>query len=92
MSKRVSERRRQRRIGWRRAGRIVSLTGEAGVDCIVLDISVRGARLMVSIPELVPDYFKLDYGSKTSIPKCRVRWRDGHEFGIEFFGRSRPAN
>jgi hypothetical protein len=69
MYKFASDKRKQRRIGWKRPGRILLLAGGASIDCMVMDISVGGARILVSIPEIVPDYFKLDYGS-SAIPEC----------------------
>jgi hypothetical protein len=74
-----------RRIGLGRPGAISSLAGHSVANCVVLDISVNGARLVVSSPDVIPDYFRLNYGAKTVMPKCRVRWRNGTELGVEFF-------
>jgi hypothetical protein len=79
------EKRRSRRIDLNRAGEISSLTGQSVVGCLVLDISASGARLMVATPDVVPDYFRLNYGSESVKPKCRVRWRNDNEIGVEFF-------
>jgi hypothetical protein len=40
---------------------------------VVRDISASGARLEVALPEVLPDYFRLDRGSNVK-PECRVRW------------------
>jgi len=79
------EKRRTRRIDLKRQGKISSLAGHSVAECIVVDISETGARLAVRIPEVVPDYFRLNYGAKSITPKCRVRWRRGKELGVEFF-------
>jgi PilZ domain len=75
--------RKHKRTAWNRPGVIFSLTGEHIIDCLVKDISAGGARLWVSVEEVVPDYFRLDYGAKLQ-PKCSVRWRRATEIGIRF--------
>ena len=54
-------------------------------DCVVKDISITGALVIVAVPEIIPDYFKLDFGDKKVQPKCRVRWRRDNEMGVEFY-------
>jgi hypothetical protein len=51
----------------------------------VKDISAGGARLIVPAVEVMPDFFRLDYGVEGLTPKCRVRWREGNEIGVQFF-------
>jgi hypothetical protein len=63
---------RQRRLEWERPGTISTLFGSFIVNCIVRDISPGGARLRVPVPEVLPDYFKLDYGDPDVKPKCVV--------------------
>jgi hypothetical protein len=77
--------RKHKRIAWNRQGKISSLTGHFISDCLVKDISPGGACLVVPVAEVVPDYFRLNYGSEDLAPKCRVRWRNGDEMGVEFF-------
>ena len=79
--------RKSARLEWNRSSEILSLTGVPIIDCIVKDISVTGARVMVEVPEVLPDYFKLrvDADEIALFPNCRVRWRAGNEVGIEFF-------
>jgi hypothetical protein len=73
---------------WNRPGVILSLDGrQCIIDCLVKDISAGGARLWVAIKEIVPDYFRLDYGSKVQ-PRCSVRWRRGQEIGLKFLPRA----
>jgi hypothetical protein len=80
--------RRYKRTEWKRPGQIISLVGQPIINCIVQDISAAGARLAVPVPDVVPDYFVLHYGSEQVKPKCRVRWRHGNELGVEFYTRS----
>jgi hypothetical protein len=77
--------RRHARVPWNRPGELSSLTGNFISNCFVRDISAGGARLVVPGADVVPDYFRLDYGVEGLRPKCRVRWRDGNEIGVQFY-------
>lgn len=77
--------RKHTRVAWNRQGEVSSLTGHFICACFVRDISPAGARLIVP-SEVVPDYFRLNYGFEGLTPKCRVRWRDGNQMGVQFFG------
>jgi len=81
------EKRKSKRVERNTSAALVSVLGTAITDCVLKDISATGARLAVEVPEVVPDYFFLkieEHGQQLS-PKCRVRWRIGNEFGVEFF-------
>ena len=65
-----------------------ALTGNHIINCVVKDISVGGARLLAPVSEVVPDYFRLNYGSAKE-PKCSVRWRQGSELGVAFMLRKK---
>ncbi len=79
------ELRSHERIEWNRLGKITSLAGHSICDCWVKDISGNGAHLLVLMMQLVPDYFRLNYGVQKIEPKCRVRSREGNELDVEFF-------
>ena len=57
-------------------------------ECIVTDISERGARLYSDID--MPETFTLALsGEGAEVRKeCRVVWRLGGELGVEFTGRT----
>jgi hypothetical protein len=78
------EQRKEKRIVWDRPGAISSLVGKHIINCIVKDISPRGARPLVPMPEVLPDYFRLDYGDQAVQPKCAIRWRKGNKAGVKF--------
>jgi hypothetical protein len=65
-------------------------------DCVVRDISKRGARLRVLDASLIPEHFELLIKDTGETRPARVRWRRKDEVGVEFtperrsFGR-RPA-
>jgi hypothetical protein len=79
------DQRKHERVAWNRLGEVSSLTGHSICGCFVKDISASGARLVVPTLEVVPDFFRLDYGVEGLTPKCRVRWRNGNEIGVQFF-------
>jgi PilZ domain len=83
------EQRKNRRIERDVGAALVSLTSMLIIECVLKDISATGARISVAVPEVVPDYFKLTIEGQGEqlLPKCRVRWRSGNEFGVEFFRR-----
>jgi PilZ domain len=75
-----------KRIEWNRPGKIISLLGHHICNCWVKDISPSGARLIVPMSEVVPDFFRLNYGAEDVKPKCSVRWRTDKELGVRFIG------
>ena len=66
-------------------------------DCVVRDISKRGARLRVLDASAVPDHFELLLKETGETRPARVRWRRKDEVGVEFtperrtFGRRQAA-
>jgi hypothetical protein len=77
----VEERRNADRIGKVATGEI--LFGSAVIECAILDVSDRGARLELSTPKELPSDFvlKLTEGNRR---QCKVVWRDENRVGIEF--------
>ena len=82
------ERRKHKRTEWNKPGTVTALTGNHIINCAVRDISVGGALLLAPVSEVVPDYFRLNYGSAME-PKCSVRWRKGNELGVAFMLREK---
>jgi hypothetical protein len=54
------------------------------VDCIVRDISERGARLRFKHAMSIPEGFELHIPSKGQIVQSRLAWVDNCEAGISF--------
>jgi hypothetical protein len=75
--------RKYERLEWNRAGTISQLTGQHICGCFVMDISPNGARVAVNEPDVVPDYFRLDYGAGQR-PRCSVKRRKGKQIGVQF--------
>lgn len=79
----ASERRRVARRRVVKSGRIIFNRGRSTVDCIVRNLSSRGARLEVASVVGIPDAFFLsvpDAGTQA----CRVVWRRLKELGVAF--------
>jgi PilZ domain len=62
----------------------------AVIDCVVRDLSERGARIKVESPMGIPDSFELVLEAG-SLRNCRVAWRTPTLIGVAFspsrFGR-----
>ena len=78
------ERRRHRRRNLDRNGQICVLGANGGntFDCVVKDISVSGAQLLVSMAA-IPASFKLGVEGLAG-QDCLVRWKSAGAVGVEF--------
>jgi hypothetical protein len=64
--------------------RLVLESGEL-CDCVLSDVSDRGARINVHDSEIIPDNFLLLLaGSGAARRKCRVIWREPQQVGVKF--------
>lgn len=54
------------------------------IDCIVRDISERGAKLRFKCATAMPDAFELHIPSKGQIVQSKLAWVDNFEAGISF--------
>ena len=80
------------------AAALVSSEGErAPWSCAVRDLSQGGARLEIehSVPprvsEQLPDTIRLYVCPDRTEVECRIAWRDGRHFGVQFIGEFRPS-
>jgi PilZ domain len=79
----MEERRRAKRIRTLKSGRIVIDPNMSALDCIVRNLSPRGALLLV--PSIaVPDNFELVFSASRARHECRVAWRASDRVGVEF--------
>jgi hypothetical protein len=80
-----SESRKASRTMVRRVGWLSRVKGEQVRECTVWDESDTGMRLVVKIPDEIPDTFYV-YSTldSTSRRHCRVVWRSGTQIGVEF--------
>lgn len=66
----------------------INRTGRV-IDCVVRDISAKGARLRVPDAGAVPQEFELLLKQTGECRPARVRWRNGVEVGISFMQERR---
>ena len=59
------------------------------IDCVVRDMSSKGARLRVPDAGAVPQQFELLMKQSGESRPARVRWRKGVEVGISFMEERR---
>ena len=83
------ERRNHQRTTINRVAKLVAESGTPIGDCIVIDISDGGARLLCE-NFTAPDTFRLMVDGDQPIREdCRVAWRLSCEVGIEFITKQR---
>jgi len=86
----MQERRQVQRIRTLKSGHVVIDTKMPALECIVRNLSARGALLLV--PSLaVPDRFELVLDSSRARHDCRVAWRAMDRVGIEFVSAGTAA-
>lgn len=79
-----TDRRSAKRASTLKSGKLVyGGTWGAVVDCLVLDLTDRGARVETILAVDVPDVFFLRLSDGTERRGYR-RWVSGHQIGIEF--------
>ena len=79
----MQERRQVQRVRTLKSGHVVIDTKTPALECIVRNLSPRGALLMVSSLAGIPESFELLLESKRRHP-CRVIWRGENRLGVEF--------
>lgn len=77
------ERRNASRRRTLKQGKIIFQDGHCVVDCAVLDMSEKGARVRPSDPLLCPDEFDLKV-THGPIRPCEVVWQKAGIFGVRF--------
>jgi hypothetical protein len=65
-------------------GQIYFNDRRATIDCVIREISDHGARLELHHTEAVPDTFELNIPQKKQQYVAEIKWRRGHEAGVEF--------
>jgi hypothetical protein len=60
-------------------------------DCVIRDISSRGARLHFSGTTPTPDVFDLYISQKDQMLRANVTWRSGENVGVAFAYQSHQA-
>lgn len=66
-----------------KTGHISFHGGGAKIDCVIRNLSERGACLKVESPVGIPDTFDL-LVDRARARNCRVTWRKATQIGVEF--------
>ena len=83
MEKPPRERQNEARHRVLKGARIAFKGHESTIDCVVSNLSDRGACLKVASPIGIPDTFDLVLDD-ASVRPCRVTWRKATQIGVEF--------
>jgi hypothetical protein len=65
-------------------GRIQLNDGQIALDCLIRDLSGRGARLIFPEMPTIPDVVELHIPQKEQTRRAHVQWRQGEEVGVTF--------
>jgi hypothetical protein len=65
-------------------GRIQLNNGQIALDCLIRDLSGRGARLIFPEMPTIPDVVELHIPQKEQTLRAHVQWRQGEEVGVTF--------
>jgi PilZ domain-containing protein len=65
-------------------GRIHFNNRLSSMDCIVRDLTEKGARLQVSESIALPDTFELYLPNKDAHFRARAQWRKGDQLGVSW--------
>ena len=58
-----------------------------GIDCVVLNVSRSGARIMVPNDAEIPGSFVLEIDRGRQVHNCKRVWRNGPLVGLKFDGQ-----
>lgn len=86
------EQRRQPRLRVFLKGRIQFNNGASSIDCLVRDMSARGARLLLSETATLPERFDLFIPQKDRTYRAFLRWRREDGIGVTFDGAEAEAS
>jgi hypothetical protein len=65
-------------------GRVFFNNRRHSADCLVRDVSARGAKLVFSSAVALPDAIELHVSNKEASQHAEVLWRRGKEIGVGF--------
>lgn len=67
-----------------RLGQIISSESNSRRECLIINLSANGAKLMCRGAADVPDKFQLLVVTKKYMRDAVVKWRDGDTIGVYF--------
>ncbi|WP_244470672.1 PilZ domain-containing protein [Microvirga massiliensis] len=54
------------------------------MDCVIRDITEKGARLVITGDDALPSVFELALPLKSRNHRAEIVWRKGYECGVRF--------
>jgi len=82
--------RREHRQRTLKAGRII-LSLQTTMDCMVRNLSARGALLEIGVIAALPPKFELLLVDANTVRNVELRWQRGQRAGVEFVGGPRVS-
>ncbi len=70
-----------------KAAHIAFEENNTAINCVVRDLSERGACLAILAPANIPEKFNLVFEQGGAVRPCRVIWRENTRIGIEFLAK-----
>lgn len=83
-----AERRSETRHRVFKGGRLSFNKGYGALECVVRNLSERGARLALGETTAVPNAFDLEIAGEGMARTAHVRWRSPTAVGVEFDSRA----
>jgi PilZ domain len=80
----MQDRRRDSRLALNTVGAIKFGAAGHELPCTVVDLTPRGAGLIVASAFGVPRVFQLTIKGETGVKYCRVIWAEGGKLGVTF--------
>ncbi len=80
----MDNRRREIRTSVNKAGTIKFGPAKYQLPCTVIDLTPRGAGLVVPSAFGVPRVFQLTINGETGAKHCQVIWSEGNKLGVSF--------
>lgn len=87
------EKRKNQRQSLKYLARIDMGDGSPPRPCVLTDVSVSGARVMVEKPHEISDQFSLLIAPEHGTMRlCKVAWREDKQIGLQFLKLEMPKN
>ena len=80
----MKESRRHPRMDTVTAGKVLIADHFAAIDCTILDISEKGACILISNATDLPPIFRLIVDGTNLCRDCELIWNTGNRIGVSF--------
>lgn len=80
----MKERRQFPRQALQKAARVLFNENQPVLDCIVFDVSSRGAGIQLAPNQHAPELFELTFDNFRSRRQCRLVWQHNDKIGVCF--------